>query len=104
MKSYIFLLLLFISSGAFADFVSGNALNNWSNEKDSTYIKGLFGGYVIGIVDTADGLLFCIPNGATAGQLSAVVKKHLQQNPEDWNKGASDIVILSLEKAFPCKS
>jgi hypothetical protein len=103
MKTCILLLLLFIPLETFADFVSGNALYNWSKEKESNYIKGLFGGYVIGIVDTTDGILFCIPKGSSVGQLNAVVKKYLEQNPEEWNKSASNIVILSLEKAFPCK-
>ncbi len=95
-------LFLIMSFSASADFITGNSLNNYIKDTESDFNKGLFSGYVIGVVDTGDGILFCVPSGASAGQLSAVVKKYLQQNPEQWNKGASEQVINSLAKAYPC--
>jgi hypothetical protein len=95
-------LFLIMSFSASADFFTGNNLNNYIKNTESNFKQGLFSGYVIGVVDTGNDILFCTPNGATAGQLSAVVKKYLQQNPELWNKGASELVINSLAKAYPC--
>lgn len=72
--------------------------------------ESLKNGYVMGVVDAHAILspvlkqsVFCEPNSATAGQLTAVVMKYLNNNPEKRHLAASRIVMVSLLEAFPCK-
>lgn len=47
--------------------------------------------------------LFCVPPGLAPNDLTDVVKKYLNENPQDRGQPASFVVLLSLGKAFPCK-
>lgn len=62
--------------------------------------------YVQGIADahaTLKGELFCVPQNATAGQITDVAKKYLNDHPEDRHLTASSLILFSLKQAFPCK-
>lgn len=95
------------SASSWAAFFDGNELHGWllENEKPngSAFKSGLFRGYVAGVVDLGDELLFCTGPGVTAGQYAAVVAKYLKNNPEKWNKSADSLVVEALREAFPCK-
>ena len=104
------LLTLFLSITpitVFAGFTDGNELHEWlledEKENGSSFQAGLFKGYVGGVVDLGDGILFCTTTGVTRGQFSAVVAKYLKNNPEKWNKSADVIVTDAMKAAFPCK-
>jgi len=92
---------------AFAGFTDANELHQWLQEKEnpngSLLKSGFFSGYVGGVVDVGDGILFCTSSGVTRGQNSAVVAKFLKNNPEKWNQPADSLVIEAMKKAFPCK-
>ena len=79
-------------------------------ESDSNVDKGTCLGFLAGIVDITNaydgwGVVsqkFCIPDGATLGQLRKVVIKGLNEEPEKLHLGASSAVANIFYKAFPC--
>lgn len=99
--------MLMLSSNSWASFTSGNELHKWmtewEKENGNRHSTGLFRGYVSGVVDTGNNILFCTGNGVTRGQYTAVVAKFLKNNPELWNNSGDSIVIDALKNAFPCK-
>lgn len=58
--------------------------------------------YVLGVVDGNFAGLFCLPPSVTVGQITAVVEKHLNDNPGQWNLAGSTVVTLALSVTFPC--
>jgi len=101
------LLLSLACSGAHANgFTDGNMLQQWSRGSGDVATDivntSLFIGYVRGVADTGDGVLFCIRNNVTVGQCVAVAEKYLENNPEKWNHEAAPLVIAALQQAFPC--
>jgi len=108
LRSLIIVILLLNMGNAWADaFTDGNELHKWQLEKEnpngSAFKSGLYSGYVNGVVDTNDEILFCTTRGVTRGQLSAVVTKYLNNNPERWNYAAHILVNDAMKNAFPCK-
>lgn len=87
-----------------ATYFSGNTINEWmeSEAKGQRYSTSLLLGYVAGVVDATDTILFCLPSGVTAGQSVAIVKKYVKEHPEHWNSSGSAIVATALSGAFPC--
>ena len=66
---------------------------------------GMFLGYVVGVAETSNGVLFCSDSGVTNGQNAAIVIKYLRNNPEKWANGANWLVLDALTTAHPpCKS
>ena len=59
-------------------------------------------GYVLGVVDSLDGNAFCIPDNVLAKQHTAIVKKYLQENPDQWNQPARRLIVSALASPFPC--
>jgi len=100
------LLLSLACSGAHAGFINGNQLQQWSKGSGDVGADlvnaSLFSGYVSGVVDTGDDVLFCTGNGVTLGQCVMVVAKYLENNPEKWNLAAPALVIGAMQQAFPC--
>jgi hypothetical protein len=45
----------------------------------------------------------CIPPSATLQQLTEIVKKYLEDNPEKWHFRLSGTFIIAINTAFPCK-
>lgn len=92
---------------SWADFTNGNELQEWlsrsEDKNESRYHTGLFRGYVSGVIDTGNDVLFCTPDGVTRGQYIAVVAKYIKEHPEQWNLSASTLVINALRQVFPCK-
>ncbi|MDM3952882.1 Rap1a/Tai family immunity protein [Pseudomonas alloputida] len=100
--------LIAIPSSAYA--FTGNDLSFWlkiyekRNEPGSGWDPGAFIGYVGGVSEVVQGVLFCAPDTATHGQSAAIVAKYLKDHPEQWDKPASSIVITALSNAYPkCK-
>jgi hypothetical protein len=59
-------------------------------------------GYIAGVHDSLQGLMFCTPAGSTRGQIVHVVLKYLDANPEKWQMNSSVLIVVALETAFPC--
>lgn len=101
------LLSLIIPSLAFAEFFSGNKLKGllekW--ERSSPGIDGAIGaGYVVGVYDSRDGDYICPPSNAsiTVGQVTAMVLKYMNENPDKLHKTGDFLTVLALMKAWPC--
>ncbi|MYM72140.1 MULTISPECIES: Rap1a/Tai family immunity protein [Duganella] len=100
-------------SSATAGFVTGFNLSKWGDAQDRIIggrgtavdyqdAANLYG-YVTGVHDALDGVAFCSPGTARAGQLMAVVHNYVKQHPERWDEGANYLVVTALKEAFPCK-
>lgn len=61
----------------------------------------MFAGYVMGVADAFDEMLFSLPSGAGYLQIAAVVRKYLADHPEKWNQPAYKLTVEALNKAFP---
>jgi hypothetical protein len=94
--------MLFVPMLAHANgFVSGNDLLRRMDSQE-TFDRLYALGFVLGVHDTLGGEVICAPQGATAGQLRDVVRKHLTNNPETRDLGAATIVMVSLAVTYPC--
>lgn len=100
-------------SFAIAGFVTGFDLSKWGDAQDRIIAgrgtaldyqeaANLYG-YVAGVHDALDGVVFCSPGTARAGQLMAVVQKYVKEHPERWDNDANYLVVAALKDAFPCK-
>ena len=47
--------------------------------------------------------LFFRPDGATRGQASRVVKKYLDDNPQELHEDKAVLAVMALMGAFPCE-
>jgi hypothetical protein len=96
--------LLAWSSPASAQFTTGNKLYEaCQDNKKPTYIG--CEAYILGVTD-AQVMIFrkspCLPQGVTATQILAVVRKYLSDHPAELHGPASELVLKSLENAFQC--
>ncbi|WP_409516361.1 Rap1a/Tai family immunity protein [Comamonas sp.] len=69
---------------------------------DVVFDQALGYGYVKGVIDSLNKILFCIPGAVTGGQIVDVVYNHLQANPKKRHQPAVDLTIEALQDAFPC--
>jgi len=60
-------------------------------------------GFIVGVNDSIDGILVCIPSRVKIGQLVGMVKKYVREHPDRWNIPANTLVIDALSSTFPCK-
>ncbi len=99
-----FLIALFfslVSISTAAGFLDGNKL--LSDMNSETYSgKAIALGYVIGVHDSFDTLLFCTPENASQGQMRDVVKKYIENNPSSRHKSADILIVNALKQDFPC--
>ena len=99
--------LVCLPAAARAD-VDGNELWRLCTSK-GTRANGLCYGYVTAIAEVArgsDGLYghhACLPEHTTRRQTVEIVKRYLEQHPEQRHYGASSLVAEALAGAFPCK-
>ena len=100
-----------VSSGACAEFHTGNSLMDSMREYKKhvagasgvNYIKAsFFQGYVGGAADAVQGE-YCNPDPITGGQAMSIVAKYMDDNPDKWGKAANVLVKDALKQAFPCK-
>lgn len=98
----LLLALAVACSPAHADFINGNVLLNDING-DTWSAKGFANGYISGVANALDDVLFCLPNGVTVGQLVDVTSRYLRNNPAQRHKGASLLIVNALVQVWPCK-
>ena len=88
-----------------ATAIDGNILKHYADADDklsSSYGSGLFVGYVLGVKEETLSKL-CIPEGVIHGQSLDVIKKYLNDHPEELHLPASDLVLKVIQTAWPCK-
>ena len=77
--------------------------SEYTSESGSPYKSGRFSGYVVGVVDTGDGTLFCLPSRFTVGQAVDIAGKYLIDNPERRHFSGARLVAEALSEHYPCK-
>jgi len=118
------ILLCFVTFKASADKIDGNFLLKSCKESiaifegvtlssNQAYLAGFCSGKISGFRNSGmyargftDGeiekLWFCIPPEIKAEQMTRIVIKHLQDNPETLHKSAPELLLSLFIKAFPC--
>lgn len=99
MKKLILISILF-STAAYAEFYSGNAL--YEKLQGSVVEQSVGLGYIVGVHDALRGVTHCSPTSVTAGQLTDMMKRHFEINPEVRNFSADMQVNYVLSKTWPC--
>ena len=91
---------------ALAAFTDGNELQRWMLQDEAPngtkFESGLYKGYITGVVDLSNGVLFCTTPGVTRAQNVAIVTKYIKANPEKWNLPANVLVVDAMAEVFPC--
>jgi len=100
------------AASAQAEFYRGNDLSEVcvDSETDTTaYMRyARCGGYILGVVDSITRLkayddALCLPDGVTAGQLTKVVEKFIDDNPAELHRPGAEVVAFAMFDAFPCE-
>lgn len=104
MKRISLVIALFLTSFiAKAEFFTGNELKKHCEDRSSPVSQTFCLAYVSGVVDAHTSVLVCPPASSTAGQMEAIVKKYLNDNPAQLHKSGDIIVADAIKKEFPCK-
>jgi hypothetical protein len=93
---------LIAPSIACAHFMSGNDLLRDMN--GGSVNRGLALGYVLGVTDALYSIVVCPPTNITAGQLTDIIRKHLEDNPGSRHYSADSIIANKLTAMWPCQS
>ena len=115
MKKLTFLIALNFCSfiycpNALASFENGNDLYTKLGDFKATPTVSIVAasagvGYVVGIHDALDGILFCSPNvNLNKMQVVDIVYNYLRDNPQVRQKEGNIVVSAALKQAFPCPS
>ncbi|VTU28479.1 Rap1a/Tai family immunity protein [Variovorax sp. PBL-E5] len=99
------LIMSITAQSAFASFWSGSKLFQWLEQDlrgQASYEQGAAIGYIVGVSDFGDGVLFCMPSGATVGQVKQVVYNYMQKHPEAWDKSADFSIAAALQATWKC--
>ena len=103
-------MMLLQSAQSQAAFAAANDLLQ-ECKSDSAAKYNTCGGHIMAISDYQTTLLnwsdldepfFCVPDGASTGQLVKVVTKYLNERPEKLHLSAGSAVANALYSAFPC--
>lgn len=95
--------LLMIPCIARAEFETGNSLlADIQSTSVGQRMHAL--GFVKGVADVYVNVTFCPPRNAniTAGQISDMVRNHLEMNPATRHQTAESLINGVLMKAWPC--
>lgn len=60
-------------------------------------------GYVAGVVDSLNQIVFCLPSTVTVGQLNDMIRNYLRNTPAERHLPADVIISKAFGVAFPCK-
>jgi hypothetical protein len=121
MRVLLAVVLLGVSSVSFGAFMSGHELLAYAKECDKyragqssqDYYRSCGSGksYVAGVFDTVDTLSsrwliekhFCKPDDVDRNQLVAIVRKYMDDHPEQMDFAAAGIIFDALTQAYPCE-
>jgi Rap1a immunity proteins len=73
------------------------------NARDSTHKGGMCFGYINGVADAlVPAGAYCLPPGASAGQVLDVAKLYIQDHPDKRYMSAPQLIVNALTEKFPC--
>ena len=104
MKRLLLAAMLLLSANSHAAWEDGNELHDGCN-KEGMFL-GYCYGYITGTLDANTSAIFrpyCLPEGATQGQMWDLVKKWLADNPAYRAIPADRAVTAAMMEAFPPK-
>lgn len=101
-KALLPILLAAATTSASAQYFNGNQLLAHLNGTPSERMMAI--GYVGGVHDSLDGIVFCSPGSATLGQVRDVVMQQLQAVPETRHRPANLLMASILGGTWPCKN
>lgn len=94
------LVLAILAGSAHAEFIDGNKLLADMSGTNGLQMSAL--GYVMGVADTLNGVVVCMPTNVTSGQISDMVQNYLTNVPRERNSSGDVIVAKVLKAAWPC--
>jgi hypothetical protein len=92
-------------AAAFEDVTGANLKKICTSYVDipSNTSDGMCIGYVVGVMSVMEYInVLCLPDKSTHAQAALVVQKYLSDHPEKLHENAEELVIESLQEAFPC--
>lgn len=112
-KATILCMALFVPSARASaqSTIDGNSYVPICGAPNGTFSDGVCFGFVKGVVggvdlqrylDSNSVPVFCSPSGVTYGQEEDIFRKYLVDHPERRHLPASELVIESMQTAFPC--
>lgn len=107
LRLFCITLLSLYSAYSSAMFKDGNNIYKFcTTQENDTYYHfnaSYCQGYVIGVVDTIDGVFTCLPEGVTVGQSIDIVTRYLAAHPEIRHMEGAALITNALKESFPCK-
>ena len=91
---------LLLALTAHAEFMDGNKLLTRIKGDAYDYVNAV--GYITGVSDATRSVTHCPPENVTAGQITDMVKQHLESIPSLRHLTADQHVVYVLKKAWPC--
>jgi hypothetical protein len=83
-------------------FNDGNKL--LSDMEDSSNTSRMYAlGYVAGVVDSLNQVVFCMPSTVTVGQVNDMIRNYLRNTPAERHLPADVIITRAFSAVFPCK-
>jgi hypothetical protein len=102
------LLIFGLCRPAVADF-SGESLDKMCGSEEpeikaacDLWISGFSAGLFAGQASKKIGDQTCLPNGVTGAHAAEIVRKFIEDNPQQLQFGAEVIALTALRQAFPC--
>ena len=94
-------------AGGVTDFMSANQLwelcnSNALNSGCGAYVEGVADAMSANLPSGVAGFHACLPANQTIQQVGDVVKRYLQDHPEERGYTAASVVAKALQQAFPC--
>jgi hypothetical protein len=100
----LFILVMSMPVQARDGSTTGNRLAGFCNS-ESLDLSALCAGLIIGFIDGSSlSAKYCIPKDVTNEQIRKVVRKYLDEHPEELHVWYGLLVSLAIGKAFPCNS
>ncbi|NKB50251.1 MAG: hypothetical protein GKS02_12915 [Alphaproteobacteria bacterium] len=107
MKKLFFIIglpLMLAGGSASAQLWSGNDYRETCTLEPDEYKTSVCSAFIIGIAQAGrSNKIFCMPEDVTNGQTHAIVNSYINDNPEERHLAASELIVTSLVKAFPCQ-
>ena len=82
--------------------VSGKELAGWATDANGPG-KALFSGFVLGVHDAFNEIMFCTTDEVDRQQIENAVSGFLKDRQDLIYKFAADLVRQALKEAFPCE-
>ena len=82
-------------------FFTGTSISVYMNSSNDELKRGVYLGFIAGVVDSLNGRKFKIPKNTDLKDLADKVTYWLTQNGDKWEKPASVLVAEALADCFP---